>query len=61
MDDENAVVILLTNQVQEHLETLAVKVYELIEARFFGGGFHEAVQIDGLKLPLHVVFGLEAD
>ena len=60
LDDENAVLVLLTHQIQKHLETLAIEVRELVEEMFPGGWFHDAVQIGGLKLPLHFAFRLDA-
>ena len=60
LDDENAVVVLLAHQVEEHLETITVEVSELVAARFSSGWFDNAVPIGGLKLPLHFAFGLEA-
>ena len=44
LDDENTVVVLLTHQVQEHLETSAVEVGELVEEMCSSSWFNDAVQ-----------------
>ena len=60
LDNENAVLVLCTHQIQKHLETSAVEVCELIEEMVSRCGFHDPVQIGSLKLPLHFAFGLDA-
>ena len=60
LHDQNAVLVLLAHSIQKHLEAIAIEVRELIEERLTGGWFHDAVQVGGLKLPLHFAFRLDA-
>ena len=58
LDDQHTVFVLLTHPVQKHLATLAVEVCELVEARVSRSRCRDAIQVGGLKLPLHFAFGL---
>ena len=59
LNDENTVFVLFTDQIQKHLETLAIEVRELVEEVFSCGRFHHAVKIGRLELPLHFASRLD--
>ncbi len=60
LDDENAVFVLLTHQIEKRLETITVEVRELVEEMCSRGWFDDAVEVSCLELPLHFALGLDA-
>ena len=60
LQDENVALVPLTDEVQEHLEAIAVKLSERVEKVFSSAWFYNPVQIGCLERPLHSALGLDA-